>query len=96
MKSQEKKVDFFERAKRIEELRLFQTAFEKQQIADRQFWDQHETERIEKLVEERRLAVQHRERLARLASDKGAFVDKLHEERKSVYLVIILKIQLSV
>ena len=92
LKSQEKKVDYFERAKRVEELPLFQSAFEEQQIADRQFWNQHEAERIEKLVEERRLAVQHRERLARMTSDQQEFVDKLRAERKSVYEVIILNI----
>jgi hypothetical protein len=33
------------------------------------------------------VAVQHRERLARMKADKDIFTDKLKEERKTVYLV---------
>jgi len=46
LKSQEKKLDYFERAKRLEEIPLLQKAFEAKQIADRQFWEQQEKERI--------------------------------------------------
>jgi hypothetical protein len=38
-------------------------------------------------VSERELAVQHRERLKRMMDDKNAFLDKLKEERRSLYLV---------
>lgn len=33
------------------------------------------------------MAVQHRERLARMRADKGVFMEKLKEERKTVYQV---------
>ncbi|XP_067012039.2 eukaryotic translation initiation factor 3 subunit A [Anabrus simplex] len=86
LKSQEKKVDYFERAKRLEEIPLLQKAFEDKQIQDRKFWEQQENERIQQLVEERELAVQHRERLKRMIPDKEAFLEKLKSERKTVYL----------
>ncbi|KAK7792189.1 hypothetical protein R5R35_005144 [Gryllus longicercus] len=86
LKSQEKKVDYFERAKRIEEIPLLQKAFEEKQIQDRKFWEQQEKERIEQLTEERELAVQHRERLKRMQGDKEAFLEKLKSERRTVYL----------
>jgi hypothetical protein len=38
-------------------------------------------------VAEREVAVQHRERLARMKTDKDIFMEKLKEERKAVYLV---------
>lgn len=53
LKSQEKKVDYFERAKRLEEMPLLQQAFEEKQIQDRKFWEQLETERIQEAVAER-------------------------------------------
>jgi hypothetical protein len=36
---------------------------------------------------EREVAVQHRERLARMKADKDIFLGKLKAERKTVYLV---------
>jgi hypothetical protein len=36
---------------------------------------------------EREVAVQHRERLARMRADKDVFMEKLKEERKTVYQV---------
>jgi len=38
-------------------------------------------------VAEREVAVQHRERLARMRADKDVFMEKLKEERKTVYQV---------
>nr|CAD7195205.1 unnamed protein product [Timema douglasi] len=55
------------------------------QVQDRKFWEQQESERIQLLLEERELAVQHRERLARMKVDKDAFLEKLKSERKTVY-----------
>ncbi|KAJ8878273.1 hypothetical protein PR048_018850 [Dryococelus australis] len=86
LKSQEKKVDYFERAKRVEEVPLLQKSFEEKQVQDRNFWEQQETERIQLLVEERELAVQHRERLARMQADKEAFLEKLRAERRTLYM----------
>jgi hypothetical protein len=38
-------------------------------------------------VAEREVAVQHRERLARMKADKDVFMEKLKGERKTVYQV---------
>jgi len=38
-------------------------------------------------VAEREVSVQHRERLARMRADKDVFMEKLKEERKTVYQV---------
>lgn len=86
LKSQEKKVDYFERAKRLEEIPLLQQAFEEKQVQDRKFWEQLEAERIQEAVAEREVAVQHRERLARMKTDKDVFLEKLKSERRTVYL----------
>ncbi|XP_075226906.1 eukaryotic translation initiation factor 3 subunit a [Lycorma delicatula] len=85
LKSQEKKVDYFERAKRLEEIPSLQEAFKEKQIQNRKFWEQQEADRIEKLVNERKLAVEYRERLARMAQDKEFFLNKLKAERNSAY-----------
>ncbi|XP_063232986.1 eukaryotic translation initiation factor 3 subunit A [Bacillus rossius redtenbacheri] len=86
LKSQEKKVDYLERAKRVEEIPLLRKALEEKQVQDRAFWEQQEAERIQLVVGERELAVQHRERLARMKADKEAFLEKLRTERRTVYL----------
>ncbi|XP_046383797.1 eukaryotic translation initiation factor 3 subunit A isoform X2 [Ischnura elegans] len=86
LKSQEKKVDYFERAKRLEEIPLLEKAFEEKQVKDRELWEQMEKERIQTLIEERHAAVQHRERLARMVEDKDAFLAKLQKERKAQYV----------
>lgn len=36
---------------------------------------------------EREVAVQHRERLARMKADKDVFMEKLRSERRTLYLV---------
>ncbi|XP_039284036.1 eukaryotic translation initiation factor 3 subunit A [Nilaparvata lugens] len=85
LKSQEKKVDYFERAKRIEEIPLLQKMFEEKQVEDRAYWEQKETDRIAELVAERKLAVEYKERCARMAADKQAYQAKLSSERNSAY-----------
>jgi translation initiation factor 3 subunit A len=56
-------------------------------VQDRKFWEQLESERIQEAVAEREVAVQHRERLARMKADKDVFLEKLKAERKTVYQV---------
>lgn len=87
LKSQEKKVDYFERAKRLEEIPLIQTNIKERQLQDQAFWEQQEKERIQAAIEERKLAVATGERLQRIKSDKDAFLEKLHTERNSIYEV---------
>lgn len=85
LKSQEKKVDYFERAKRLEEIPLVQNALKEKQIQDQKFWEQQEKERIQAIIEERNLAVSTRDRLSRMIADKDEFLTKLKNERRHVY-----------
>lgn len=87
LKSQEKKVDYFERAKRLEEIPLIQASMKERQLQDQAFWEQQEKERIAAAIEERRIAVANRERLGRMKPDKDAFLEKLLKERNVVYEV---------
>ncbi|RZB39620.1 eukaryotic translation initiation factor 3 subunit A [Asbolus verrucosus] len=85
LKSQEKKVDYFERAKRLEEIPLLQDSMKERQLQDQAFWEQQEKERIAAAIEERKLSVATRDRLARMKPDKDAFLEKLKKERNIVY-----------
>jgi len=87
LKTQEKRVDYLERAKRLEEIPLLEKAFAEKEEQDRTFWDQHERELIQAQVEERALSVKTAERLLRMKDDKNAFLDKLKSERKNLYVV---------
>ncbi|MBV98640.1 Eukaryotic translation initiation factor 3 subunit A, partial [Eschrichtius robustus] len=46
LKNQEKKIDYFERAKRLEEIPLIKSAYEEQRIKDMDLWEQQEEERV--------------------------------------------------
>lgn len=85
LKKQERKVDYMERAKRLEEIPLLQEAYERFKLEDQQFWQQKEEERIRLLVQEREVAVQHKLRLLRMRDDKEEFLSKLTQDRYSVY-----------
>ncbi|KAL1137706.1 hypothetical protein AAG570_009402 [Ranatra chinensis] len=85
LKTQEKKIDYFERAKRLEEIPLLQQAFKDKQVEERKAWEEREAGRIQDLIEERQKAVEHRERLSRLHEDKEEFLNRLKAERSSVY-----------
>lgn len=78
-------MDYFERAKRLEEIPLLQANMEERQLQDQAFWEQQEKERIAAAIEERRLAVATRDRLSRMKPDKDAFLEKLLKERNIVY-----------
>ncbi|GIX77708.1 eukaryotic translation initiation factor 3 subunit A [Caerostris extrusa] len=85
LKKQEKKIDHFERAKRLEEISLLLQEYEQTKLKDLEFWEQHEKERIKAIKEERTLAVQERDRLMRLRDDKEAFLERLKKSRTSEY-----------
>lgn len=87
LKSQEKKVDYYERAKRLEEIPLLQASLKDRQLQDQAFWEQQEKERIAAAIKERELAVSNQERLARMTPDKNTFLEKLMQERNIVYEV---------
>lgn len=85
LKSQEKKVDYFERAKRLEEIPLIQAYLKEKQMQDQMFWEQQEKERIAAAIAEREQAVATRDRLARMKPDKEEFLAKLKKERNQAY-----------
>lgn len=86
LKSQEKKVDYLERAKRIEEIPLLEKAVVEKAEQAKQRWEQQEQERILAAIEERREAVATRERMARMKEEHDSFLEKILAERKSIYL----------
>ncbi|GFV99046.1 eukaryotic translation initiation factor 3 subunit A [Trichonephila clavipes] len=83
LRKQERKVDHYERAKRIEEMPLLLAEYEENKVKDAEFWEQHEKERIKAIKEERTLAVQERDRLMRLKDDKDNFLERLKKARAS-------------
>ncbi|XP_013781691.1 eukaryotic translation initiation factor 3 subunit A-like [Limulus polyphemus] len=85
LRKQEKKIDHLERAKRIEEIPYLQKAYEEFKVENEKLWYQEEEERIKQLIAKRKIAVQHRNRLAHMKEDKDEFVNKLKAERMSVY-----------
>nr|DBA14746.1 TPA: hypothetical protein GDO54_004039 [Pyxicephalus adspersus] len=85
LKNQEKKIDYFERAKRLEEIPLIKKAYEEQRISDMELWEQQEAERITNLLLEREKAVEHKNRMSRMLEDRDLFVSKLKAARRSVY-----------
>lgn len=95
LKSQEKKVDYFERAKRLEEIPLFRKAWKEKLIQDQYFWEQQENERIQGITEERHFAVATRDRLFRMILDNNQFLTKLKTARHNVYVEKIKEFQIG-
>nr|XP_033799146.1 eukaryotic translation initiation factor 3 subunit A isoform X2 [Geotrypetes seraphini] len=85
LKNQEKKIDYFERAKRLEEIPLIKTAYEEQRVNDMELWEQQEEERITTMKLEREKALEHKNRMSRMLEDKDFFVERLKASRQSVY-----------
>lgn len=59
------------------------------QEVDRKFWQQQEVDKIQTMKQERKLALQHRDRLKRMEVDKNAYLSKLKSQRFSSYKVTI-------
>ncbi|CAG2202678.1 EIF3A [Mytilus edulis] len=85
LKSQDKKIDFFARAKRLEEIPLLKKQYESDRQELKGFWEQQEEERIEKVKKERENALQQRDRLSRMKKDKDEFVNMLRGKRKEQF-----------
>ncbi|XP_055298144.1 eukaryotic translation initiation factor 3 subunit A isoform X2 [Sitodiplosis mosellana] len=81
LKSQEKKVDYYERAKRQEEISLIEKYLEDKQVNDKEFWEQQEKQRIENAIAEREIALKEQQRLSRMYPDRDSFLDRLRKER---------------
>ena len=86
LKSQEKKVDYFERAKRIEEVPLIKEYLKEMVVKEEVFWEKQEQTRIENAITERTNAVAQQERLKRINADRDAYMNQLKAERKNLYL----------
>lgn len=85
LKSQEKKIDYFERAKRLEEIPLIEKYLEDKLVQDKQFWEKQEASRIEAAIAERKNAEAVQERLKRMQPDREIFWQKLKGERSNQF-----------
>ncbi|CAL8299677.1 unnamed protein product [Merluccius merluccius] len=85
LKNQEKKIDYFERAKRLEEIPLIQKAYEEQRVKDMELWELQEEERISNMKVEREKALEHKQRMSRMMEDKENFVSKITAARSFIY-----------
>ncbi|XP_042865797.1 eukaryotic translation initiation factor 3 subunit A-like isoform X3 [Penaeus japonicus] len=83
LKAQEKKVDYLERAKRLVEIPMLKDLFEKEKEKDKEFWQAQEQERVQKLVEEHEISLQHCKRLCRMHTDRDEFLNQLKSSRRS-------------
>lgn len=85
LKAQEKKLDYFERAKRLEELQLLRAQYNERRENNIKLWDAMERERIEKMKSEQQNANQTKSRLGRMKDDKDLFLQNLRESRRVVF-----------
>ncbi|KAM8739544.1 eukaryotic translation initiation factor 3 subunit A [Acanthopagrus schlegelii] len=85
LKNQEKKIDYFERAKRLEEIPLIKKAYEEQRIKDMELWELQEEERISNMKVEREKALEHKNRMSRMMEDKENFLSKITAARSFIY-----------
>uniref|UniRef100_A0A3B3CBV1 Eukaryotic translation initiation factor 3 subunit A n=1 Tax=Oryzias melastigma TaxID=30732 RepID=A0A3B3CBV1_ORYME len=85
LKNQEKKIDYFERAKRVEEIPLIIKAYEEQRVKDMELWELQEEERISNLKIEREKALEHKKRMSRMVEDKENFLSKITAARSFIY-----------
>ncbi|KAI2803103.1 Eukaryotic translation initiation factor 3 subunit A [Blomia tropicalis] len=89
----ERKIDHFERAKRLEELPLLAQQYEEFRIEDRKRWEKYEALRIEAVKEERKVAIKERERFRHVLSDKEEFTRRVLETRQNEYLEQLAKFE---
>ncbi|KAK7901404.1 hypothetical protein WMY93_018173 [Mugilogobius chulae] len=85
LKNQEKKIDYFERAKRLEEIPLIKKAYEEQRVKDMELWELQEEERISNMKVEREKALEHKKRMSRMIEDKENFLSKITVARSCIY-----------
>lgn len=95
LKSQEKKIDYFERAKRLEEIPLFEKYLAEKNVKDKEFWEATEATRIENAIAERKDAVSQQERLKRMYPDRDEFLEALKKERASLFVEKLKKFEIA-
>ncbi|KAJ7328582.1 Eukaryotic translation initiation factor 3 subunit A [Desmophyllum pertusum] len=85
LKTQEKKMDYFARATRVEEIPLLKKQYEEHLVLDKQFWEEQEEERINKAVSEHDKLMETSGRLQRMLPDKDDFVENLSKARQAAH-----------
>lgn len=85
LKNQEKKIDHFARAKRLEEIPFLAKQYEQEKKVAREFFEQQEAEKIEQLKSDRQMALASRDRLTRMKADKDEFLNLLRGQRKEMF-----------
>uniref|UniRef100_A0A3B4A2E1 Eukaryotic translation initiation factor 3 subunit A n=1 Tax=Periophthalmus magnuspinnatus TaxID=409849 RepID=A0A3B4A2E1_9GOBI len=85
LKNQEKKIDYFERAERLEEIPLIKKAYEEQRVKDMELWELQEEERISNMKVEREKALEHKKRMSRMIEDKENFLSKITVEKLKAF-----------
>ncbi|XP_027197783.2 eukaryotic translation initiation factor 3 subunit A-like [Dermatophagoides pteronyssinus] len=81
----ERKVDHFERAKRLEEIPLLKQQYEEWRVQDQELWAKAQELKIIAMKEERELTLKERERFARVLEDKKEFETGVLESRREEY-----------
>lgn len=92
LKLQDKRVDHFERAKRLEEIPLLVKEYEEFVVADKEFWEQQQDSEAKAAIEERETALKTKDRLLRIIDDRDLFLEKLVEGRNQAYEVKDMKL----
>merc|ERR1711874_718811 len=85
LKSQSKKLDHLERAKRLTEIPMLEEQYEKTKVEEKSAWETRENERIAKLLEERKNNIHHKDRFLRMKDDFNEFVSILDKSRQETY-----------
>ncbi|KAG9509288.1 Eukaryotic translation initiation factor 3 subunit A, partial [Fragariocoptes setiger] len=81
----ERKIDHFERAKRIEEIPLLEKEAEKWKELDKKLWEECEKQRIADIIAERELAKMLCQRLNRITQDASVFSKSVDERYQEAY-----------
>lgn len=82
----ERRIDHFERAKRIEEIPLLKQEYDEWKVKDQEIWTKLEQERIEQVLQEREQALKHKERLSRMLEDAEKFTEEVQKVRHEIYM----------
>lgn len=85
LKNQEKKIDHFARAKRLEEIPFLAKQYEQEKKVAREFFEQQEAEKIEQLKSDRQMDLASRDRLNRMKTDKDEFLNLIRGQRKEMF-----------
>ena len=81
----ERKIDHFERAKRLEEIPLLEKEYEKWRDYDRKIWEECENQRIADILAERELAKTLSQRLRKLKGEAESFSSKVNDRHQAIY-----------